>query len=65
MSVNLDFFSKPTLFKVLKCFNLSSNPLTRRGVERFNRKKVLWTCLKVVSWGNSTLHYQDTSSPAQ
>lgn len=42
--VGLDFFSKLTFFKVLECFNLSSNPLTRgRGKRRLRGKVCCWS----------------------
>ena len=62
-STGLDF-SKLTLIRVLKLFNLPSIPPPTRG----NGKGRLlghggkWTCLEIVLWGDSNLHCQDTSN---
>ena len=58
-------FSKPTLFRVLECFSLPSSPWTRGRGQKVYRKKIVWTCLEVVLWGNSTLCCWDTSSRVQ
>jgi hypothetical protein len=46
-------FSKPTLIRVLKCFNLPSSPPPTRGSgkERLIRQRKMWTCLEIFLWG--------------
>ena len=51
---------------VLKCFTLSSSPLTRgQRRSKLIRKSGCRTCLKVVLWRNSNVCCQDISSPVQ
>jgi hypothetical protein len=50
-SAGLDF-SKPTLIRVLKCFNLPSSPPPIRGSgkERLIGQRRMWSCLEMVLW---------------
>ena len=45
-------FSKPTLIRILKDFNLPSSHMTKgRGEESLIGNGEIWTCLEVVLWG--------------
>ena len=63
MSVGLGF-SKPTLIKVLKCFNLPSSPLTKDSRdERLIGNGGVWTCLEVVLWVIPNMNRQQQPTP--
>jgi hypothetical protein len=58
------YFSKPTLMRVLKCFNLPSSPPPTRGSgkERLIGQRGMWPCSEVVLRCDFNLHCQDISS---
>jgi hypothetical protein len=41
-------FSKPTIIRVLKCFNLPTSPSSKGRGDKMIEDKEMWTCLEVV-----------------